>query len=271
MTSSTSSRSVRQLGATIGAGAYNGVRWLFDMIAVVLFVWWLKPLMRIPWLRPLVKQAANIMSGLRLLISIPLAFALYSAVIDGPGERIRDWLLITVGVALLDGVDGPVARRLDAVSDLGKGIDPVADKVFFTSIVIAFWYLITFSVNRWAGLVMIPVIIWVLNVERHLVSISLPTKRICDQLELEVPGANQWGKAKFCTQMVAIGGGWAFYTLGEHQRITAGVWFVAVLILARWLADKSLAQHRRELTEFQYEYSRRQNIRYIEHYRRHAG
>lgn len=271
MTLSTLSRSVRSLGATIGTGVYDGVRWLFDMIALVVFVWWLKPLMRIAWLRPLIKQTANIMSGLRLLISIPLGFALYSAVIDGPSAHARNWLLITAGVALLDGVDGPVARRLDAVSDLGKGIDPAADKMFFVAITVAFWYLVTFSVNRLAGLIMIPVIIWVLNVERHLIGITLPIKRVCDQLEVEVPGANQWGKAKFCTQMVAIGGGWAFYMAGEHQHITASVWFVAVLILARWLADKSLARHRHELVALHREHAKMLNVYYIERYRQQAG
>lgn len=38
--------------------------------------------------------------------------------------------ILTIGAALTDAVDGHVARKLNAVSEFGKNLDPVCDKIF---------------------------------------------------------------------------------------------------------------------------------------------
>jgi len=68
---------------------------------------------------------ANIISGARLLLLAPLAYCLFNEF-----ESNRLWAAgIVVLGALTDFVDGFLARRLHEVSELGKVIDPIADKV----------------------------------------------------------------------------------------------------------------------------------------------
>lgn len=68
---------------------------------------------------------ANIVSSSRLFLLAPLAYCLFSEF-----ENNRLWAagIVALG-ALTDFVDGFLARRMHAVSELGKVIDPLADKV----------------------------------------------------------------------------------------------------------------------------------------------
>ena len=67
--------------------------------------------------------AANTLSLLRLALVVPITVLLWR---DGP----LDWLLgLVILVILTDWFDGRIARWTRTVSDWGKVIDPVADKV----------------------------------------------------------------------------------------------------------------------------------------------
>jgi CDP-diacylglycerol--glycerol-3-phosphate 3-phosphatidyltransferase len=72
---------------------------------------------------------SNGLSALRMVLVIPAAIAL------GNGMR-----ALTIGLfvlaAVTDVLDGYLARRLDEVSEFGKIIDPLADKVFVGAIVV---------------------------------------------------------------------------------------------------------------------------------------
>ena len=68
------------------------------------------------------RSIPNILSYFRFLL-IPVFIIFY---VDGEGT----WAFVTLGVsALTDVMDGKVARRYNMVTNLGKIIDPVADKV----------------------------------------------------------------------------------------------------------------------------------------------
>ncbi len=71
---------------------------------------------------------SNALSALRMLLVIPAAFTLSS------GMRVE-----TIGIFILatitDILDGYLARRLNEVSDLGKILDPLADKIFIGVVV----------------------------------------------------------------------------------------------------------------------------------------
>jgi cardiolipin synthase (CMP-forming) len=66
---------------------------------------------------------SNALSALRMVLVIPAAIALGN---DMRGLAIGLFVL----AALTDVLDGYLARRLDEVSEFGKIIDPLADKVF---------------------------------------------------------------------------------------------------------------------------------------------
>ncbi len=72
---------------------------------------------------------SNALSALRLVMIVPTGLAL-----------INDLRWLTVGLCILatitDVLDGYVARRNNEISDLGKILDPLADKVFVGGLVL---------------------------------------------------------------------------------------------------------------------------------------
>ena len=71
---------------------------------------------------------ANILSFSRILMAVPLVMALDGRLFD---ESIRNWACfgIILVIFLSDVLDGPLARWTDQVTNLGKIMDPVADKI----------------------------------------------------------------------------------------------------------------------------------------------
>ncbi len=68
---------------------------------------------------------SNSISITRVLFLIPLAYCLF-----GEFEYHRFWAVGVITVAVLtDFLDGYLARRLHQVSEVGKVVDPVADKI----------------------------------------------------------------------------------------------------------------------------------------------
>ena len=71
---------------------------------------------------------ANILSFSRILMAVPLVMALDGRLFD---ESVRNWACfgIILVIFLSDVLDGPLARWTDQVTNLGKIMDPVADKI----------------------------------------------------------------------------------------------------------------------------------------------
>ena len=104
--------------------------------------------------------------------------ALVFVVFDRP---LADWLAfgIFVSAALTDFFDGWLARRLGQISEIGKMLDPIADKAM---VIIALGALVWSS--RGAGLVAIPAIVIVLRevlisgLREYLGDVKLPVTRL---------------------------------------------------------------------------------------------
>ncbi len=77
------------------------------------------------------KAIPNILSFLRLALCPLFIYVFFSC-------RPEYAFLIFVGASLLDVLDGFLARKLDAISNLGKILDPLADKVLQLSAVVCF-------------------------------------------------------------------------------------------------------------------------------------
>jgi cardiolipin synthase len=71
---------------------------------------------------PVLRQIPNALTTMRLFLAVPICLLIldenYSAVL---------WVALLAGVS--DGVDGWLARKLDATSRYGAIVDPLADKV----------------------------------------------------------------------------------------------------------------------------------------------
>lgn len=77
-------------------------------------------------------NTANLISVSRIFLTIP-SFMLFDS-----GNKYLG-LMILIIIIITDYADGMVARRLDQVSDFGKALDPISDKIV---IVILFLYLL---------------------------------------------------------------------------------------------------------------------------------
>jgi cardiolipin synthase len=73
----------------------------------------------------------NIITVVRIVLVFPTAWLLWQA-------AYVEALLLTTVAGLSDAIDGWLARRLDAVSQFGAALDPVADKLLVASIFVIF-------------------------------------------------------------------------------------------------------------------------------------
>ena len=76
------------------------------------------------------KNLANIFTIIRLILAVWLVFlALYSS-------QLILMFLIVLGCGILDALDGWVARRFNAETDIGAFLDRLADKIFICPVII---------------------------------------------------------------------------------------------------------------------------------------
>ncbi|TVQ07603.1 MAG: CDP-diacylglycerol--glycerol-3-phosphate 3-phosphatidyltransferase [Leptolyngbya sp. DLM2.Bin27] len=122
------------------------------------------------------------------LLGVPLLLVLLQA----PTATQRWWAVGIFGVAAgTDWLDGYLARRLNQVTDLGKFLDPLVDKL-----------LVLAPLLMLVGLGQVPAWGVFLIVARE---ITISGWRVNPAMQGgAVPGANLWGKAKTVVQMAAI-------------------------------------------------------------------
>ncbi len=96
----------------------------------------------------MLKLLPNTLTSLRLLLAIPLGLAILRQ--DYPLA-----LVIGLFAGITDALDGFLARRLDALSQFGAALDPVADKTLITASFLCFamvdlipWYLAIVVIGR---------------------------------------------------------------------------------------------------------------------------
>lgn len=82
---------------------------------------------------------SNLLSFVRLLMSIP-AFILLYYIDQSYGYRIAVFILLLIA-ALTDFFDGYLARKLNEITEVGKIIDPLADKVVIGIVVLQLYLL----------------------------------------------------------------------------------------------------------------------------------
>lgn len=131
----------------------------------------------------------NKLTILRILL-VPVFFALLVA--DFPGHCILA-LAVFVIASLTDMIDGKIARKYGLITDFGKFMDPLADKLLTTAALIGFmqWGFGYYGFG-WITLIVLA---------REFLVTSL---RLSAAAEGRVIAANMWGKVKTVSQMVAI-------------------------------------------------------------------
>ncbi len=176
---------------------------------------------------------ANIVTCVRIAF-IPV-FMVVALLADGPVNTSLSVaaFVIYLTLSLTDKVDGYLARSRDEITDFGKFLDPIADKLLVFSALLLL--LVRGEVSVW--------IVFVILVREFLVS----ALRMVAASSGEVIAADNLGKAKTAVTMVSLCGyylGFALYSL-ELVDLAIMIGFVswALMIAAVVLTVVSGAQY----------------------------
>ena len=77
------------------------------------------------------RHIPNIISLLRILVVIPTALALWR-------DQYQQALILMSIAGVSDAIDGGLARRFGWQSDLGRALDPIADKLLVATMIVVF-------------------------------------------------------------------------------------------------------------------------------------
>ncbi|MDD2331886.1 MAG: CDP-diacylglycerol--glycerol-3-phosphate 3-phosphatidyltransferase [Candidatus Cloacimonetes bacterium] len=164
------------------------------------------------------KQIPNLLTWLRLLI-IPIF--LWKLFLSNYGYRIEICLALFVLAALTDFFDGYLARRLNAISDFGKIMDPLADKLIVLSALAGITWLPPYDLPK--------LVFFIILIREVAVTIL---REIYKRRKIIIP-ADQLGKVKTFMQMLGLIFALAFwkYIEIEDSAILPAIvrlWFWAV-------------------------------------------
>jgi len=139
--------------------------------------------------RPSPLNVANVLTVLRIVV---VPFVAWALLVDGGQDPV--WRLVAAGLfalaAVTDRVDGYLARRMDLVTDLGKLLDPIADKALIGTALVAL---------SWLG--ELP---WWVTVAVLVRELGITVMRFFLLKYLVLP-ASRGGKIKTVLQSVAVG------------------------------------------------------------------
>lgn len=154
----------------------------------------------------------NHVSFLRLFICLPLCLLMFLEFFKTAGA-------VFILAALMDGLDGSMARMRNQTSSLGTILDPTADKALNMTVFISFLFYIKDSSYPW---LIMPIIIidlllfftaiskyaikdYLPNLpEKHLLRNWLEPQKILAAIQVEKTGANHWGKTKMVIQIIVL-------------------------------------------------------------------
>ena len=140
-------------------------------------------------------------------------------------------LLLFIIASLTDMIDGKMARKYNMVTDFGKFMDPLADKMLTTAAYLGFMF-----VFRNTGFAWHIVIINFIVLFREFAVSSL--RLVAVTSGGKVVAANMWGKVKTVSQMLGIIFALFIYALNEFVTIPASTLNVLniVIIALFWLS-----------------------------------
>lgn len=154
----------------------------------------------------------NMLSGARLMVALPLILAMY---LDF--DKLAAYTFITV--AIIDGLDGALARWRDIISTKGALLDPTADKADNFAVFIGFLFKVTSSIYRKliAAIMIIDCLLFSVACVKYLIKDYFPhldnnhwlrdwinPEDILMTVEVVQTGANRYGKIKMVIQVIVL-------------------------------------------------------------------
>lgn len=162
----------------------------------------------------------NKLTVLRIaLIPFVMFFYLATFIPHGIGKIVA--LAIFVIAALTDLIDGKIARKYNLVTNLGKFLDPIADKILTSAVL--FMIIADGTIPAPWGVIVVSIII-----AREFMVSAL---RLQAASKGTVLAADIWGKAKTMVQMIAIP---VCMLIPFVVEICAVVWLVLTIKILGW-------------------------------------
>lgn len=139
--------------------------------------------------------------------------------------------ILFMAASMTDYIDGKMARRNNMVTDFGKFMDPLADKMLTTSAYLGFMYIYRGTEYAWH---IVAITFIVLFREFAVSSIRL----VAVTAGGKVVAANMWGKCKTASQMFGIVFALAVLAVGEISSFTADTAEIlsTIIIALFWLS-----------------------------------
>lgn len=154
------------------------------------------------------------------LIPFVMFFYLAEFIPHGIGKIVA--LVIFIIAALTDLLDGKIARKYNLVTNLGKFLDPIADKILTSSVL--FMIIADGTIPAPWGVIAVSIII-----AREFMVSAL---RLLAASKGTVLAADIWGKAKTMVQMIAIP---VCMLIPFVVEIAAASWLVLTIQIAGWV------------------------------------
>ena len=130
------------------------------------------------------------------MIATPIFMAIM--LIDFPYHYVIS-LVLFIAASLTDMIDGKMARKYNLVTDFGKFMDPLADKMLTTAAYLGFMFVYSATNPNNYG-IQITIITFIVLFREFMVS----SLRLVTAKAGLVVAANIWGKLKTVSQMVGI-------------------------------------------------------------------
>ena len=164
------------------------------------------------------------------IIATPVFMA--TMIIDFPFHYLIS-LILFIAASLTDMIDGKMARKYNLITDFGKFLDPLADKMLTTSAYLGF---ICMYADKYAFCWQITIITFIVLFREFMVS---SVRLVVVSSGGKVIAANMWGKCKTVSQMAGIIFALFAYTLikdfGIGNAIFVGACDIIISVLF-WLS-----------------------------------
>lgn len=162
------------------------------------------------------------------MIATPIFMAIM--LIEAVPYRYLISLILFAAASLTDMIDGKMARKYNLVTDFGKFLDPLADKMLTTAAYLGFIFVLRDTAFAWH---MVAIVFIVLFREFMVSSLRLVTVSSGGK----VVAANIWGKLKTVSQMVGIVLAlFAYVFIGDFGMTDIAAALNIVIIALFWLS-----------------------------------
>ena len=153
----------------------------------------------------------NKLTCLRMILIIPFVIFMLA----GAGEGSCKWIALAIFIiaSLTDMLDGQIARKYNLITDFGKFMDPLADKLLVCSAMICL-----------VELGRLPAWICIIIIAREF---AISGFRLIASDKGVVIAANMWGKTKTVSQMPMVIPRLANFNIPAMQILTTAVMYFA--------------------------------------------